>query len=82
MPYDDVPQRLVDGESVPASEIIGYIGSDKDIVVRLTMNVLCMMLVMARNYDGEVMTYQITSYGMSLRESFLVRLEGECPECP
>lgn len=81
MAYEDVPRRLIDGEAVPRSEIIGYVGASTDIKTTLTLNVMCMMLVMVKVYEDETVKYQLTAFGLQLRLDFIVRLEGECPDC-
>ena len=83
MAYEDVPQRLADGEAVPRSEIIGYWGADStDIQVTLGLEVLRQAFIMERVFEDETIKYRLTAMGLSIRLDFITRLEGDCPECP
>lgn len=82
MPYEDVPQRLRNGEAVPRAEIIGYVSSTDDIRVTLCMEIMVMAGLAAKVYEGETLKYQLTAFGLEVRENFITRLEGDCPECP
>lgn len=81
MAYEDVPERLINGEAVPRSEIIGYNGSETDITTTYTLDILVMALLMEKVYEDETVKYRITAFGLLMREDFIVRLEGECPDC-
>jgi hypothetical protein len=82
MAYEDVPQRLRDGEAVPRSEIIGYWGSHADIVVTYCLEVMVTAGIMVKLYEDETAKYQLTALGSDIRSDFLIRLLGDCPECP
>lgn len=82
MAYEDVPERLITGEAVPASEIIGYAAPNPDEATRCTLEVLCMMLCMVKVIVDDVLCYQITAFGQTMRTDFIVRLDEECPDCP
>jgi len=82
MPYSDVPQRLIDGEGVPRSEIIGY--AEPYSITQVTFFLACCVFctLMTVDYDEGSAIYTLTPFALMLREDFIVRLEGECPECP
>lgn len=82
MAYEDVPQRLRDGESVPRAEIIGFIGPTEDVRVTLALEIMVMAGLMAKSYEGETVKYALTSFGSDVRLQFITYLEGDCPECP
>lgn len=82
MAYEDVPQRLAAGEAVPRSEIIGHYGPDKDIQVTLGLESLSNAFAMERVIEGDVLKYRITPLGLQIRWDLIVKLEGDCPECP
>lgn len=85
MAYEDVPQRLRDGEAVPRSEIIGHYGADQDIQITLGCEVLAMALIMEKVYEDETLKFRLTPLGQSIRADFILRLEGDCldsPDCP
>lgn len=83
MAYEDVPQRLADGDAVPASEIVGYYGPDaSNVQVRYGCDVLVAATLMEKIYEDETLKYRLTSLGLSVRSSLITRLEGDCPECP
>lgn len=80
--FEDVPERLASGEAVPRTEILAYMGSYNYLLVTNTLNILVMMGCMERTLVMGVSHYALTPYGMSIRLSFISRLEGDCPECP
>jgi len=85
MPYDDVPQRLRDGEAVPRSEIIGYWGSDQDIPITLGCEVLVQAFIMEKVFEDDTVKFRLTPLGLSIRADLILRLEGDCldsPDCP
>ena len=82
MAYNDVPQRLRDGEAVPRSEIIGHYGSDSDMRITLGCEVFVMTGIMVKVYEDETVKFKLTSLGLAIRADFIIRLEGDCPECP
>lgn len=82
MAYEDVPERLIMGEAVPASEIIGYAHPNPDEATRLCLNFLAMALVMEMSIVDGALCYGITSFGQTMRTDFIVRLDEECPDCP
>lgn len=79
MPYTDVPARLLAGEAVPASEIIGYAHPNPDEATRLTLNFLAMALCMEMSIVDDALCYSITSFGFLMRTDFITRIEGDCP---
>lgn len=82
MAYEDVPQRLRDGEAVPRSEIVGHYGSANGLQVRLGLEVLRMAGIMFKEFSDETTKFGLTPLGLQIREDFITRLEGDCPECP
>lgn len=81
MAYEDVPQRLRDGEAVPRAEIIGHYGSSSDIKVTMGLEVLRMAFIMEKVYEDETVKYRLTALGLQIRSDLLIRLEGDCPDC-
>lgn len=82
MAYEDVPQRLRDGEFVPRSEIIGHYGADSDVRITLGLEVLAWAGIMEKTIEDETVKFGLTSIGLSIRADFIIRLEGDCPDCP
>lgn len=82
MAFEDVPQRLRDGEFVPRSEIIGYVGPSHDIRVTLALEIMVMAGLMEKDLSDMTVKYGLTSFGAFVRQNFITRLEGDCPECP
>lgn len=80
--YSDVPERLLSGEHVPESEIIGYNADMENIQTRITLSAMVMFFVLERHYEDDTVKYSITPFGLTMREDFITRLDGECPECP
>lgn len=82
MAYEDVPQRLRDGEAVPRSEIIGHYGPTSDVRITLALEVLTAATIMFKSFEDDTAKYGLTALGLSIREDLITRLEGDCPECP
>jgi hypothetical protein len=82
VPYEDVPQRIIEGESVPRSEIIGYMADTPRVQVDLILHRLVDLFVLERVIEDERLHYRITSLGTALRIDYVRRIEGDCPECP
>lgn len=82
MAYDDVPQRLIEGEAVPRSEIIAYAEPYTKTQVEYFLACCVFMTLMTVDYADGGSLYSLTPFALMLREDFIVRLEGECPECP
>lgn len=82
MPYEDVPQRLIDGEAVPRSEILAYAAPNPETATTLTLEFMVMALCMVKIYEDDTVKFQITPFGMQMRDDFITRIEGDCPECP
>lgn len=82
MAYEDVPQRMRDGEQIPRSEIIGHFGADKDVIITLCLETLAAALILNKTYSEGTVKYGLTPLGLSIRESLIKRLEGDCPDCP
>jgi hypothetical protein len=82
MAYEDVPQRLRDGENVPRSEIIGHYGPTTDIKITLALEILTTAQIMVKVFEDDTVKYGLTALGMSIRADLITRLEGDCPECP
>lgn len=82
MPYADVPQRLLDGEAVPRSEIIGYGAPLTDLQIDMVLNLMYQWFVLEKVYEGETLKYQITTFGTALRRDYVKRIDGDCPGCP
>lgn len=82
MPYEDVPQRLRDMEFVPRSEIIGFIGASEDVRVTLALEIMAMAGLMQKDVIDGQRVYALTDFGAEVRMTFIVYLEGDCPECP
>lgn len=81
MAYEDVPQRLRDGEYVPRSEIIGHYGPTEDVRITLGLEVLRSALILNKVIEDETVKYGLTPLGLSIRADFITRLEGDCPDC-
>jgi hypothetical protein len=82
MAYEDVPQRLLEGEAVPRSEIIGYNAP-------MTMNQTDLILfrmeelfILQRSIVDERLCFSVTPFGQQLRQDFVIRIDGDCPDCP
>lgn len=82
MAYDDVPQRMLDGEAVPRSEIIGYMAPMPRVQVDLILHRLEELFVIERVIEDERLHYRVTPTGQTLRQDYVKRIEGDCPECP
>ena len=82
MAYEDVPQRLRDGEAVPRSEIIGHYGPTSDLKITLGLEVLRASFIMEKVFEDETVKYRLTALGAAIRTDLITRLEGDCPECP
>lgn len=82
MPYDDVPQRLADGDAVPRAEIIGYYAPTTDIQISLGCEVLTMAGIMEKVFEDDTVKFRLTPLGLDVRSSLITRLEGDCPDCP
>lgn len=82
MAYEDVPERLIMGEAVPQSEIVGYAYPNPAEATRLCLNFMCMALVMEMLIVDDVLCFLITPFGQAMRTDFIIRLDEECPDCP
>lgn len=82
MVYESVPDRLLAGELVPRSEIIGYNGSMTDMQTTLALSYLCMAFLMEKVYEDDTVKYRVTPFGQLMRVDFVKRIEGDCAECP
>jgi hypothetical protein len=80
--FEDVPQRLRNGERVPRAEIIGFIGSADDVRVTLACEIMVMAGLMDKTYEDETVKYGLTAFGHEARTTFITYLEGDCPDCP
>jgi len=80
--YEDVPQRLLDGEAVPRSEILGYAHPITNVHSDLYLAYFEYTGLLSRVYEGETLKYQITSFGHTVRQDLVKRIDGDCPECP
>lgn len=80
--YSDVPQRLINGEAVKRTEIIGYNGPGTSVLVDYVLGTLEMLLLVQKHYAEDGVEFSITTFGMQVRQDFLTRIEGDCPECP
>lgn len=78
MAYEDVPERMLSGEAVPRSEIIGHFGATMDIQVSLALSILTQAFVLEKVYEDDTVKYRMTSFGIDVRNSLVTRLEGEC----
>lgn len=82
MAYEDVPQRLIDREAVPRSEILAYAEPNPQVATTLTLEYMVMALCMEKIYEDDTVKFRITPFGMQMRDDFITRIEGDCPECP
>lgn len=82
MAYEDVPQRLLDGEAVPRSEIIAYLKPMTRLEVDYRLFQMELVGALTVSFASGVKTYSITPFGNLLRRDFVKRIEGDCPECP
>lgn len=80
--YIDVPQRLLDGEAVPRSELIAYNTPMTKIQTDLSLFYFVMLGLLSKVYEGGTTKYQITPFGTAMRRDIVKRIEGDCPECP
>lgn len=81
MAYENVPQRLLDGEDVPVSEIVGYAEPQHQTLTKAILSWMNLCGVISLFYADETRMCNITPFGHEVRLDFVVRLEGECPEC-
>lgn len=82
MAYEDVPQRMLDGEDVPRSEIIGYASPMSMNLVDLILHRMVELFILERAIVDDRLNFHITPFGQSLRVEFVKRIDGDCPECP
>lgn len=82
MAYDDVPQRMLDGEAVPRSEIIGYNAPMTLNQTDLILHRMEELFLIQRSIVDEHLCFSITTFGHQIRQDFVKRIEGDCPECP
>ena len=82
MAYDDVPQRLLDGEDVPRSEIIAYAAPVPKVQTDLILQRMVDLFLLERAIIDDRLHFRITSFGQTVRQDFVKRIEGDCPECP
>ncbi len=82
MPFTTVPDRLLGGEAVPRTEIIGYATEETAMGVTMCLEFMVMALVMNKVIVDDVLCFQITDFGQAMRIDFVKRIEGDCPECP
>ena len=82
MPFSDVPQRLLDGEQVPRTEIIAYDEDHPALQTDLILFYFVELGVLAKTLVAGVTNYEITPFGQTLRQDFVKRIDGDCPECP
>jgi len=82
MAYEDVPDRLLSGEAVPRSEIIGYANPNPEVATTYTLEILVQALLMVKVFEDDTVKFQITEFGQQMRIDFVKRIEGDCPECP
>jgi hypothetical protein len=82
MAYDNVPQRLLDGEAVPRSEIIGYAAPLSQIQVDLILFRFEELFILQRSIVDDRLHFEITAFGQQLRQDLVKRIDGDCPECP
>lgn len=81
MAYEDVPQRLLDDEEVPVSEVIGYAYPQFQSLTRACLSWMQLCGVISLHYVDGTRVAQITPFGHQIRQDFVVRIEGDCPEC-
>lgn len=82
MAYENVPQRLLDGEDVPRSEIIGYAAPMPRVQVDLILHRMKELFLLESVIVDDRLCYHITPFGHSMRVDFVKRIDGDCPECP
>lgn len=82
MAYEDVPERLITGEWVPVSEIIGYAAPATANEVRSILAWMELLGIMEPDFVDDTKVYALTTLGQSWRTDFIVRLDEECPDCP
>lgn len=82
MAYEDVPQRILDGEEVPVSEVIGYAAPQTATLTRTCLSWLVLCGVLETFYTAETKVVKITPFGHAVRIDLVKRIEGDCPECP
>jgi hypothetical protein len=82
MAYADVPQRLLDGEDVPRSEIVAYASPMPKVQVDLILQRLVDLFILERAIIDDRLHFHITPFGQSMRVEFVKRIDGDCPECP
>lgn len=82
MAYEDVPERLLNGEWVPRSEIIGYGEPYTQPQIVYCLACMVMIMVLETRYSSGFEEFRITEFGQMLRQDFVIRIEGDCPETP
>lgn len=81
MAYEDVPQRLLDGEDVPVSEIIGYFYPQPQALTRSQLSWASLCGVIEFVYDADTKFARMTPFGHTVRIELVKRIEGDCPDC-
>ena len=82
MPYTDVPERMLDGESVPRTEILGYNNMMPQLQTDLILAWMELCQIIERDIVAGVLCFKITPFGQEMRQDFVKRIDGDCPECP
>lgn len=81
MAYEDVPQRLLDGEDVPVSEIIGYAHPMTTLQTKAVLNWMNLCGVVSLFFADDTKMCSITPFGHTVRQDLVKRIDGDCPEC-
>jgi hypothetical protein len=58
------------------------VGASEDVRVTLALQIMVMALLMSRSIVDGQLCYQLTDFGSFVRMTFIVYLEGDCPDCP
>lgn len=80
MPYEDVPERLLNDELVPVSEIIGYYEIYPKIIIRYWIDMMIFVGVIGEVYADSTRYIKISAFGHDIRRDFVKRIDGDCPD--
>lgn len=81
-PFADLPQRMLDDEQIPRTEIIAYDEDHTALQTDLVLFYLVQLGILNKVYVDDITHYEITAFGHTLRRDFVKRIDGDCPECP
>jgi hypothetical protein len=80
MPYTDVPQRILDGEHVPVSEMIGYMHPLTTLQAKSILSWMTLIGILDATYEDDTKKYSLSAFGAALRLDLIRRMDGDCPD--